>query len=101
MTITISNYTFEGSFSTSGSLKNQSGVYVILTPTSNNNYKILDVGESAKVKERVENHDREGCWKRHANSGGIYYAAHYPTEAQRMKIEKIIRDQYTPPCGKK
>jgi hypothetical protein len=100
MTITISNYTFEGPYVDTYSLKNQSGVYVILSKDTSGKYDILDVGESAKVKERVESHDRKQCWLRNSNSGGLSYAAYYTTEATQMRIEQTIRNQYNPPCGK-
>lgn len=101
MSIEIVGYDFEGPYLYTSSLSNRSGVYVILTPTSNSNYKVLDVGESAHVKTRVETHNRTTCWNRNANNGGIRYAAYYTGEAQRMSIERKIRDQYDPPCGKK
>jgi hypothetical protein len=102
MTIEISGYEFSGPFSDTSSLEDRSGVYAILTPTGNSKYKVVDVGESATVKTRVENHDRNPCWQRNANKGGIQCAAHYTPglhQAGRRKIEQEIRDQYKPPCG--
>ena len=100
MAITIAEYTFSGPSKVTGNLENRSGVYVILTPNGNT-YKVLDVGESSRVRDRVENHDREDCWKRNVNPGGIYYAGYYTNEQQRMSIEKKIRDKYIISCGKK
>lgn len=101
MSIIIAGYSFEGPYQSMGHLKDKSGVYAILSPSSNNNYDILDVGESAKVKERVDNHDRENCWKRNANSRSVRYAAYYTGASARMKIENVIRNRYNMPCGKK
>ena len=105
MTIKLAGYEFSGPFSSTSSLEDQGGVYAILTPTtSSNQYKVLDVGESATVKTRVENHDRKLCWQRNANSGGVYYAVYYTHGMQdtgRQAIEQKIRAEYDPPCGKR
>lgn len=101
MTITIGKYTFEGAFTSTANLRDRSGVYAILCK-KDGKYYIKDVGESAKVKERVENHDRKNCWERNC-SGILTYSAKYTPNIQqegRKEIEKEIRDQYNPPCGK-
>jgi hypothetical protein len=59
MSIELSGYKFAGPYESTSSLKDRSGVYAILTPTSSTRYKVVDVGESATAKTRVENHDRE------------------------------------------
>lgn len=61
MSITFSNYTFEGPYAISADLKNQSGTYVILGKNSNGKWNVIDVGESDTVRERIENHDRITC----------------------------------------
>ena len=102
MSIEISGYVFSGPYTSSLSLEDRSGVYVVLTPTDSTHYRVLDVGESARVRTRVENHDRRSCWRRHANRGAICYAAYYMPGSQqsgRQAIEKKIRKQYKPPCG--
>lgn len=101
MSITISGYTFEGPFKTTTSLQNRSGVYAILDYRSNGQYYVTDVGESANVRDRVENHDRAACWKRHTQ-GTLYYAAYYTPSLQqpgRREVEQKIRTEYNPPCG--
>jgi len=100
MTITIAGYQFEGTYNYTWYLRDQSGVYVILTPNSSGNYSVLDAGESGKVKTRVENHDREPCWKRNSNGRAIRYAVYYVSgEWQRKAIEQKVRQTYNPPCG--
>ena len=99
MSITFSGYKFEGPFQNKSSLKNESGVYAILCPTANSRYRVTDVGESEDVRDRVENHDRESCWKDDCNS--VHYAGHYVSGAdKRREIEQEIRKDYNPPCGK-
>jgi len=96
MSVKIAGYTFEGPYFFASSLENRSGVYAILCGDSP---PPVDVGESATVRNRVENHDRKACWKRNC-SGTIKYAALYVRgEQQRKKIEQEIRNRYTVPCG--
>ena len=102
MTIELAGYKFAGPYRSTESLENRSGVYGILTPTSATRYKVIDVGESATVRSRVENHDRKPCWRRNANNGQISYAVYYTPglqQAGRKEIEQKIRKQYSPPCG--
>jgi len=95
-------YQFEGAWTDPENLESRSGVYVIWSKSSNEEWKVLDVGESHDVKNRVINHDRKSCWDRH-NSGEIFYSATYTRglqQAGRMKIERQIRAETNPPCGK-
>jgi hypothetical protein len=100
MSISIENYAFEGPFADPASLKNVSGVYSVLTrATSNDIYSIVDIGESATVRDRVANHDRQKSWNRYAKPAGLSYAAYYCDEQARTSLEKMLRGKYNPPCG--
>jgi hypothetical protein len=104
MSISLAGYEFAGPYTATSALEERSGVYAILTPTTTNRYRVIDVGESATVKSRVENHDRKPCWLRHADSGGIRYAVYYTPgqpQASRQLIEQKIRQEYKPPCGER
>ena len=98
MTIHIGKYNFDGPFTDTSKLKNQSGVYVILCSNGNSNWKVVDIGESQSVRERVENHDREDCWHRQCQST-LAVAVLYSNQKERMRIEQELRVQYKPPCG--
>ncbi len=105
MSITIGEWTFDGPYllSETGHLEDRSGVYVILCPTQQGQYDVIDVGESAQVRTRVEAHDRKDCWKRHCKDT-LYVAVLYTPNLQqpgRSEIEQEIRRQYTPPCGER
>jgi hypothetical protein len=105
MSIAIGRWTFEGPYALTESLrlKDQSGVYVILCPTEQNQYRVIDAGESAQVKTRVETHDRKDCWRRNCK-GTLYVAVLYTPNLQqpgRSQIEQEIRQQYNPPCGER
>jgi len=100
MSIKISRYNFEGPYSSTDSLKDRSGVYVILC-TGNSSYNPVDCGESANVKSRVENHDRKACWNRNCNSTLEVAVLYTPNlqAAERVAIEQEIRNDYNFPCG--
>ena len=59
----IENYNFEGPYQSTSNLRDNAGVYVILDHI-NNQYFLVDVGESSEVKSRVDNHDRSDCWEK-------------------------------------
>lgn len=101
MSITVGKYTFEGPYTLTGKLEDRAGVYAIHC-YRDDKYSLIDVGEAAKVKSRVETHDRKNCWKREC-AGTLTVSAYYTPNLQqagRMQIEQEIRDQYYPPCGK-
>lgn len=103
MSIKIGKYTFEGPYTSTAKLDDRSGVYAILCQKDGNNHNLVDVGESAAVKSRVETHDRQACWRRNCNST-LTVAVYYTPNLQqpgRMAVEQEIRAQYDPICGKR
>ncbi len=102
MSLTVGKYTFEGPYKSTDNLKDRSGVYAIVCH-SNDKYNLVDVGESAQVKSRVEDHDRKPCWTKNCNSTlkvAVYYTPNLQ-QSGRREIEQEIRDEYNPPCGEK
>lgn len=98
MAIQIGNYNFEGPFGSLDALRNASGVYAILGCNSPQQYVVVDVGESATLKNRIAGHDRQGQWKG-CGYGTLFAAAHYTDASTRMRIERELRAIYNPPCG--
>lgn len=102
MAIAIGRYQFEGPYASASSLKDQSGVYAVLT-RNGTGYDPVDVGESAQVKTRVETHDRAECCCQHA-IGALVVAVHYTPglhSTGRCAIEQELRQQYNWPCGER
>ena len=97
--INVGNYTFDGPFPNSFSLRDESGVYVILD-NRNEEYHLIDVGESEEVRSRVSDHPRRDCWERE-RQGVLTYSALYVNEQRRMTIEQEIRNLYNHPCGER
>lgn len=101
MPIKLGEYNFEGPFINVESLEDRAGLYVILDKRSDGKLYVIDIGESANVKTRVETHDRSTCWFRQSQ-GKIVYAVYYTPytpQAGRLKIEQELRAKYNPPCG--
>ena len=97
----IGNYSFEGPFPRAASLKNQSGAYAVLGRNGQaDKWSIVDIGESAEVRDRVENHDRKDCWERQGYAT-LAMAARYCDTSSRVRIESVLRKQYNPPCGER
>ena len=100
MSIPIGRYIFEGPYTDTARLEDRSGVYAILDHRNGTNH-LVDVGESAQVKTRVDNHDRKPCWNGN-KKGVLTVSVLYTPNAQqagRMAIEQEIRKQFNPPCG--
>lgn len=101
MTISIGNWHFEGPYTHTSSLHDWAGVYAILDRRRDGINYVIDVGESATVRTRVENHDRENCWIRN-QQGTLTVAVLYTPNFQqvgRRAIEQEIRSLYPPACG--
>lgn len=100
MAISIGNYSFVGPLTSTSGIEDRAGVYAVLHNSSGNNYTIVDIGESATVKSRLETHDRKPCWiKQCANP---HYAVYYTPnlhQSGRMDIEQDLRRKYQPLCG--
>jgi len=99
MLIIYAGRSFEGPFSRTDQLKCQSGVYLVLEYRDNKE-RLLYVGESKNVGRRVEdNHEYRHRWKEECK-GDLRYAALYCNEHDRMIVEKAVREEEDPPCGK-
>ena len=98
MAIQIGKYNFEGPYRTPADIPALSGVYVILGRNGPTNWQVIDVGESRSLWERLNNHDREPQWGRCGYSDRAI-AVLYCAEAQRMQIERELRNQFNPVCG--
>ena len=100
--VKIGDYTFDGPYASMDRIEDRSGVYAVLC-RKEDGYYLIDIGESAQVKTRLDTHDRKDCWKRNCQ-GTLTYAVYYTPHLQqpgRMEIEQKLRAQYRPPCGEK
>jgi hypothetical protein len=100
MGLRVGEYTFEGPYTSTESLWDNPGVYLILCDSGEKHHPI-DVGESKTVKSRVEDHERKPCWSKNCNSTLVVAVFYTPDldEAGRRTIEQEIRGMYNFPCG--
>lgn len=99
MAFKLGNYLFVGPHTSIDSLKDWSGVYAIVCKTETE-YFLLDVGESSKVRTRIENHDKKECWIKNCK-GQLTIFVHYTPfvkQHKRIFIEKELRNLYNPTC---
>ena len=101
MTVKIGGYTFGGWYSYISTLDEEPGIYAIGCE-KDDKVKVIDIGETDNIQERVKTHDRKDCWERECKDGTIKYAQYKTNidQEEREKIEKEIRDAVDPPCGK-
>ncbi len=101
MTKNILGYSFEGPFQKdSGAIGNQPGVYVVY---DNAGTKVVDVGQSETLADRLSDHDREDCWKQNgwsSNEDNIY-VYYVDSKADRDIVEQSTRTVFKPSCGER
>ncbi len=99
--INIGRYRFDGPVYNTASLKDAAGVYAVLDDRGGQKFEVLDVGESERVRTRIENHNREDCWRRNRRGRVCYAVLYIPgsTQKHRRVIEEELRRQFSPACG--
>jgi len=102
--VKIDEYEFEGLYASTDGLKNEAGIYIVVC-SEGNKFRVIDVGESDEVKNRIGTHERKDCWKRNCSTENIKFGVFYTpnlTEEKRREIEKEIRNSPNRdvPCGK-
>jgi len=97
MTIKLGKYSFTGPFASIDKIKDRSGVYAIVYEVDNE-YFLMDVGESIKLRTRIENHRRKDCWIKSCNGKLTIYAHYTPflNQQGRIRIEQELREIFRP-----
>lgn len=101
MTMTIAGVEFEGPYKNTSSLKDEGGVYVVYSETNDSKWQRLDVGQSDKVKDRIESHDRKDCWEKNKQGDLGYCVRYVKDEKARTELEQKAREERKIPCGEK
>lgn len=99
MAIKLGKYSFAGPIALSDKIRDKSGVYAILCNVDSE-YFLIDVGESLKLRTRIENHDKKNCWIKNCNGQLLIYVHYTPFLKQqaRINIEHELRELYQPDC---
>jgi len=99
MAIKLGKYSFVGPYTSIDKLKDKSGVYAIICNVESE-FFLLDVGESFKLRTRIENHDKKDCWLKNCK-GQLTIFVHYTPflkQQGRMLIEQELRELHNPTC---
>ncbi|HEY5499832.1 MAG TPA: hypothetical protein VIK20_05555 [Bacteroidales bacterium] len=99
MAIKLGKYSFTGPIASIDKLKDRAGVYAIVCKVESE-YFLLDVGESSKLRTRIENNEKKDCWNKNCN-GQLTIFVHYAPflkQQGRILIEQELRDLFHPGC---
>ena len=99
MAIKLGKYSFVGPYTSIDKLKDKSGVYAIICNVESE-FFLLDVGESFKLRTRIENHCKKDCWKENCNGQLTIYVHYTPflKKQGRILIEQALRELFHPDC---
>jgi hypothetical protein len=101
MSIKLGKYSFTGPVESIDKLKDRSGVYAIVCKVDSE-YFLIDVGESPKLRTRIEKNDKKDCWTENCK-GQLTIYVHYALflkQPGRMLIEQELRELFQPDCEK-
>jgi hypothetical protein len=99
MSIKLGKNSFTGPITSIDKIKEKAGVYAIVCKVDTE-YFLIDVGESSKLRTRIENHDKKDCWVKNCN-GKVIIFVHYTAfvrQKGRILIEQELRDLFHPDC---
>ena len=102
--VTIEGLEFKCTHIDDADFGNIAAIYVILCVSSDSKTRVLDVGETGELGDRIRNHDRKDCWETHCENNNIWICVYPMPSAQfskqdRLDVEAGIRRKYDPPCG--
>jgi hypothetical protein len=96
MSIKISDYVFDGPYTSTKDLMNDPGVFAVIVAREKKG-TLIDIGESNNIKESVESHENKPRWEKIASFGTLCFATLYTphhNRTERSSIEQNIRNQY-------
>ncbi len=99
MPIKLGKYSFTGPIESIDKIKDRSGVYAIICEVDKE-FFLIDVGESSKLRTRIENYDKKECWKKNCK-GQLKIFVHYTSffkQRNRIIIEQELRELFDPEC---
>jgi len=95
--IKINGYNFEGPYDFVNTNFNEvPRVYAIVEQN-----KLIYVGITDNLKERMANHHKENCWRKNISTTNCLYVLRVDSENDRQIIERGIIDKYNPICNDK
>lgn len=86
-----------------GGIPNQSGIYSVYTSTYNASaqtvslHKLVYIGESENVRDRIEGHEKWPAWRRHLQLGQQLSFSYAPIAGGRERAEAAMIFRHKPP----
>ncbi len=91
----LNGYNFEGPYDfASDDFNEVAGIYAIVSQN-----KVVYVGITDNLKERMSGHHKEDCWRRNILATNCLYWLRESNEIRRQQIERGIIDNYEPVCN--
>jgi hypothetical protein len=99
MSIKLGKYLFTGPIASIDKLKDRPGVFAIICNVDNE-YFLIDVGESSKLRTRIENHYKKDCWIKNCDGQVIIYVRYttFLKQQSRIIIEQELKALFHPNC---
>ena len=94
------SFIFEGPLANLDALQALAGVYLVMHQTAKKKLRIIDIGSSDDVRQRLKHHERLYCWRNYSNDENRFFGVRYCNQQDRNLIENWLRDYYQPVCGK-
>ncbi len=106
VTVNIAGYPFSCVRLDDADFSDEAAVYVVLCVSEGGSWTVLDVGQSGEVGTRIDSHERRVGWEANCPSKSIWVGVHKMpspanTKDDRLRVESALREQYSPPCGKR
>ncbi len=104
--VTIDGYPFVCVPLSDADFSDVAAVYVILCVSEGGSWTVLDVGQTSQISSRIDSHERTKSWLDNCPNKNIWVCV-YPmpekehTKEDRCDVERNLRQQYKPPCGKR
>jgi len=104
--VTIEGKNFQCVRLADADFNNIAAIYVIICVAKDSSWTVLDVGQSGELGDRIDNHDRRQCWLNNCPNKNVWVCI-YPmpskdySKQDRLDLERELRDELNPPCGKR
>lgn len=89
---------FEGQYDFDLSFNNTFACIYAIVQVTKYGRKIIYVGQTDDINQRISSHHKKNCWKRYVKSNALYIFKEN-SQNTRLLIESLIVQQYNPPCN--
>ena len=100
--LTIGGYPFVCVPLSNADFTNSAAIYVIICVAQAGTWTALDVGQSGELGSRIDSHDRKDCWSRQCQNIWVCVyrmPSHEYTREDRLRVERLLREELRPLCG--